>query len=278
MSRNLSLHLFKAAVYFCIGLSGSLLLLLFLAIIWEGIGAISLDFLFSSTKNFGASGGIIYQIMGSVLMVLVAATLALPVSAGLAIFKSEYIQKEKTQRMSQTLLFSLNGVPSVIFGIFGLILFVNLLGTGISWFVGSIILAIMMLPTITQSCYQALKEIPNAYRESAYALGLNKWEVIRKVLMPRAKNGLVTGLLIGMARIIGETAPIMFIATAFSGVDVPSSFNEPLSTLPTHILALAQQATNPQALQNAWGASLTLVFFVMLFSLSALLLRKRFQT
>jgi phosphate transport system permease protein len=107
------------------------------------------------------------------------------------------------------------------------------------------------------------------------ALGLSKWETITKVLLPQSFSGAVTGLLLGLARAIGETAPIMFIATAFSGVDLPSGIKEPVATLPTHILALAQQATNPQALQNAWGASFTLIMLVMFFSLSALYIRKR---
>ena len=115
--------------------------------------------------------------------------------------------------------------------------------------------------------------IPKIYHENAAALGLNKSQIIWRVTLPQSFHGIVTGSLIGLARAIGETAPIMFIATAFSGVTVPKSLVEPVSTLPTHILELAQQSTNPQALQNAWGASLILVLLVSSFSLLALFAR-----
>ena len=153
----------------------------------------------------------------------------------------------------------------------------NILQTGISWFVGGIILAMMILPTIILASHQAIRSIPNSYRENAQALGLTQWQVIRVVIFPRGINGAFTGLLLGLARAIGETAPIMFIATAFSGVTVPRTFFEPVSSLPTHILALAQQATNPQALQNAWGSSLVLVSLVFVFSISALVRRIQYS-
>jgi phosphate transport system permease protein len=252
-----------------------ILLFLFGVIFWNGLPALSFDFLSSRSSNFGAEGGILYQILGSVLIVVTAAIMSFPIAIGTAIFKSEYLNNPKWKKFSNVLIFGLNGIPSVVFGIFGLILFVNILGFGISWFVGSIILGIMMLPTITLTTFQSMNSVPTLYRESSLALGLSKWETITKVLLPQSFSGAVTGLLLGLARAIGETAPIMFIATAFSGVDLPSGIKEPVATLPTHILALAQQATNPQALQNAWGASFTLIMLVMFFSLSALYIRKR---
>lgn len=252
-----------------------ILVFLFGVIFWNGIPALNFDFLSSRSTNFGADGGIIYQILGSILIVTVAATLSFPIAIGTAIFKSEYLEKPVWKKFSNILIYGLNGIPSVVFGIFGLILFVNILDFGISWFVGSIILAIMMLPTITLTTFQSINSVPIIFRESALALGLNKWQTITKVLLPQSFSGAITGLLLGLARAVGETAPIMFIATAFSGVDLPSGIKEPVTTLPTHILALAQQATNPQALQNAWGASFILIMLVMAFSLSALYIRTR---
>jgi phosphate transport system permease protein len=136
----------------------------------------------------------------------------------------------------------------------------------------------MILPTIVLATYQSINSIPKIYRESALALGLNKWQVITKVLLPQGIGGAITGLLIGLARAVGETAPIMFIATAFSGVDIPGSLFAPVTALPTHILALAQQATNARALQNAWGASLVLMGIVTLFSTAALYSRMKLKT
>ncbi len=275
MNRKISNSLFKYGTGLSVILCFTILLFLFGVIYWNGIPAINFEFLSSASSNFGAEGGILYQIFGSILIVAVAALLSFPLAIGSAIFKSEYLISSKARKFSNILIFVLNGIPSVVFGIFGLILFVNILNFGISWFVGSVILGIMMLPTITLTAYQSINSIPEIYRESALALGLNKWQTITKVLLPQGFSGAITGLLIGLARAIGETAPIMFIATAFSGVDIPGGIKEPVSTLPTHILALAQQATNPEALTNAWGASLVLVTLVMIFSVSALIIRNK---
>jgi phosphate transport system permease protein len=277
MNRKNINSIFKIGIWSAVTICFGILFFLITVLIVKGVQAISFDFLFTSSKNFGAEGGILYQITGSILLVMTVIALSSPIAIGVAIYKSEYIKSPTLQNITDTLIYTLNGIPSIIYGIFGLIFFVNILNTGISWFVGAIILAIMILPTIILSTYQSMNSIPNTFRENANALGLNKWQVITSVLLPRALNGAFTGSLIGLARAIGETAPIMFIATAFSGVTIPESIQEPISTLPTHILALAQQATNPQALQNAWGASLVLITLVFLLSISALVRRIQFS-
>jgi len=267
--RHIGDKLFAAATRAALALCFAILAFLLGAIILKGAQAISLSFLFMPAADFGASGGILYQILGSLLLVSVAAALVLPFATGTALYRSEYVRNPRSQRLIDLALYSLNAIPSVTYGVFGLILFVNIFGTGISWLVGSVILAMMMLPTVTITAYQSMQAISNDYRENAAALGLTRAQQIRSVILPQSLHGIVTGLLIGLARAIGETAPIMFIATAFSGVTVPRSLLEPVASLPTHILALAQQATNPDALRNAWGASLTLVIFVMMFSAMA---------
>ncbi len=261
-----------------LGFSAFVLLLLISTIIWNGFQSVSLEFITQPAARFGAEGGVLYQIFGSLLLVVTAAVLAFPLALGTAIYKSEYLKNKRIQRLSDILIYGLNGIPSVMFGIFGLILFVNVLNTGISWFVGSIILGIMILPTLVLTAYQSINSIPQHYRESGLALGMNKWQVNTQVLIPMGIHGALTGLLLGLARAIGETAPIMFIATAFSGAGIPGSLLEPVATLPTHILALAQQATDSAALQNAWGASLVLIALVGMFSVSALYFRIRYKT
>ncbi|MFQ5685258.1 MAG: phosphate ABC transporter permease PstA [Candidatus Scalindua sp.] len=253
----------------------SILTLVFLlsVIVFNGTRTINPEFILTRSRNFGAEGGIFYQIIGSILLVFCTALISFPLALGTAIFKSEYLKNSYLLKLSSILIYGLNGIPSIIFGIFGLIFFVHYLNTGISWFVGSIILAIMILPTIMLAAYQSINSIPKIYRESAQALGLSKWHVILQVIIPQGIGGAITGLLIGLARAIGETAPIMFIATAFSGVEIPGSLLEPVTTLPTHILILSQQATNPLALQNAWGSSLILITIVFIFSISALFSR-----
>lgn len=261
----------RASLLIC---AGTLIFLLG-SIFVKGIGAISLQFLFMPAMEFGKSGGVFYQILGSMLMVLVAAALVVPLAIGTSLFQYAFNTRTSIGYLLEQSLYALNAIPSITYGIFGLIFFVNFLNTGISWFVGSMILAIMMLPTTTLSTYQAMVAIPKIYHENAAALGLSESQIIWRVTLPQSFHGIVTGSLIGLARAIGETAPIMFIATAFSGVSVPKSFVEPVSTLPTHILELAQQSTDPQALQNAWGASLILVLLVSGFSLLALFARSR---
>jgi phosphate transport system permease protein len=267
--RALSETIFATAIRAALFLCAAILLFLIGTILWKGGQAVNLSFLFSPASDFGKSGGILYQLLGSLLIALTAALLVLPAAVGTAIFRHSYQRAGKAQEALDVSLYALNAIPSVTYGIFGLIFFVNILGTGISWLVGSIILAIMMLPTVTLACVQSLQAIPPNYFENAFALGMTRGEVVRRVALPQSAHGIVTGLLIALARAIGETAPIMFIATAFSGVTLPQSPFEPVSTLPTHILALAQQSTDPRALENAWGASLTLVMLAALFSLLA---------
>ena len=269
--------IYASALRVALFISLAILVFLIGSIIWQGGKALSLDFLLSDARDFGASGGIRYQILGSLILILVAAGLVLPLAIGTAIFRSEYVTSEKLGHRIDLAIFSLNGIPSITYGLFGLIIFVNIFGMGVSWIIGSILLAMMILPTVTISSYQAMRAIPNSYRENAAALGLSRTQTIRRVILPQSLHGVVTGLLIGLARAIGETAPIMFVATAFSGVSWPRSINEPVSTLPTHILALAQQATNPDALRNAWGASFTLILIVILLSSLAYVARHKLQ-
>jgi len=277
-SRSLKNQAFAAVTRFSLLVCFGVLAFLLITIAVQGIRAFSLSFFFLPARDFGASGGILYQIIGSLLLVIVAALLVLPFAVGTAIFRSEFAKSERMKRCLDLAIFCLNSIPSITYGLFGLILFVNIFNTGISWFVGSIILAIMMLPTVTITSYQAMNSIPAHFRENGYALGLNRIQVIRRIILPQSYHGITTGLMIGLARAVGETAPIMFIATAFTGVTVPNSLNEPVATLPTHILALAQQATNADALRNAWGASLTLIMLVMIFSSLAYFARLKFKT
>ena len=275
MTRSAADTLFFALTRAALLLCGGVLFFLLIAILWQGGRAISPAFLLSPAQDFGKSGGIVFQILGSLLLIITAAVLVLPLAIGTAVYRHSYQRSPRAREALDMILYALNAIPSVTYGIFGLIFFVNILGTGLSWFVGSIILAIMMLPTVTLASYSAMQSLHPRYVENALALGLSQGEVMRRVILPQSASGIVTGLLIALARAIGETAPIMFIATAFSGVGLPRSLVEPVATLPTHILALAQQSTDPQALQNAWGASLTLVSLAAMLSALAFFARRR---
>ena len=273
--RALHSALFAGAARGALGLCFLVLAFLLGAIVVKGAGAVSPMFWLSPASDFGRSGGVLYQIAGSVLLVTVSALIVTPLALGTAVARVEYLRGTDFARRLDTALLALNAVPSITFGLFGLVLLVNLFGMGVSWPVGSIVLALMMLPIVTLSLKSALEAVPTGQRENALALGLSRGEMVWRVLLPQARHGLVTGLLLGLARAIGETAPIMFVATAFSGLTLPRNASEPVLSLPTHILALAQQATDPDALANAWGASFTLILIVAALSGLAFIARRR---
>ena len=266
---------YRIATRGAMGLCLLTLVLLLGAITVKGAGAVSPGFWLNPASDFGRGGGILYQIVGSLLMVAGSSLLVTPIAVGTAVARVEYLRGSRSAERLDTLLLALNAVPSITFGLFGLVFLVNALGMGISWPVGSIVLALMMLPIVTLSLVRALYAVPENQRVNALALGLPRGEMVARILLPQARHGLATGLLLGLARAIGETAPIMFVATAFSGVTVPNGFSAPVASLPTHILTLAQQATDPQALQNAWGASFTLILLVAALSGLAFLIRRR---
>ena len=271
----------KGAVFFSVCaiatvVAVSLLFVIVGVIFSKGISAFSVTFLTEKSTNFGETGGVFFQILGTIILITSAGILSLPVALGTAVYQTEYLWPS-FRRAASVVLYALNGVPTIIFGLFGYAVFGLLLNIGVSWVCGSFILSIMILPTLTVSIKDAIDSIPVKYRESALSLGFSKWKLIRVVIIPHSIFGVVTGLLLGLARAAGETAAIMFTATVFSGVDFPRSFHEPVATLQTHILVLAQEALNPQARTNAWGAALALVMIVFFISIVSMFVRSRIR-
>ncbi len=264
----------------CAGGAAITLALLFIIlglIALRGAGAISPAFLLEASGDFGAAGGIFYQIMGTILLMITAGALALPLALGAALYRVEYMGAS-FRHIADLFIYALNGVPTIIFGLFGYMVFGAWLGMGVSWLTGAIILSIMVTPTMIVSAGEALEAIPDEYRQAGLALGLGRPALMRRVLLPQSIPGILTGLFLGLARAAGETAAIMFTATAFSGVGLPRGLGEPVATLQTHILVLAGEALNPSAKENAWGAALVLVGLVMALSLGAMAARSRTRT
>jgi phosphate transport system permease protein len=162
-----------------------------------------------------------------------------------------------------------------LFGLVGYLFFGVYMDTGVSWVTGSLILAVMILPTLQVSIREAVETLPEKYREAGMALGLSRATQIWRIILPQSFYGLVTGVLLGLARAAGETAAIMFTATTFSGIQFPQSFSDPVPTLQTHILVLAQEAANPESIAQAWGAGLVLLGLVFLLTLAAWSFRTR---
>ena len=250
------------------------LLLVFIlgTLLVKGLPAFHAGFLFEESRDFGLSGGIFYQAVGTLILMVTAVFWSLPVALGSVLFQTEYLSGKFKTFLTQ-LTYILNATPTILFGLVGYLFFGVYLG--VSWVTGSLILAVMILPTLQVSIREAVEALPEKYREAGMALGLSRSSQIRRIILPQCFYGIVTGVLLGLARAAGETAAIMFTATTFSGIQLPQSFSDPVPTLQTHILVLAQEAANPQSLAQAWGAGLVLLGLVLMLTLTAWVFRTR---
>jgi len=237
----------------------------------RGVPALSWSFFTEQIRLVGAAGGIFWNLVGTLILLVSAFLICAPLALGLALVERVWLSSARTRKALRTLLYTLNGLPSIVFGLFGFIVFVHWCGWGKSWLIGGIVLALSMLPTVTIALIERLQAIPAKYVEAAAALGLSKAQIVRAVLLPQVWGGLITGSLLGLARAAGETAPIMFTATIFAGATLPSGIKEsPVLTLPYHIFILAQDSFDPAVGSKLWGAALVLLALVFLLSLLAL--------
>ncbi len=242
----------------------------------RGAGAISWTFLTEQIRSVGAEGGIFYQLIGTLILITTAALVAVPVAAGTAIALVLYIPAGRRRRALEGTLHALNGVPSIVFGLFGLAFFFQLLGLKKSWLAGGLLLAMMIVPTIAVAFLEKLRAIPASTVEAAVGLGLSPGALVTTVLFPQAASGLVTGTLLGLARAAGETAPIMFTAVIFAGATVPKGVvDSPVLALPYHIFVMAQDSFDPRVSEKVWGTAIVLLALVLLLSLLALPVRLR---
>lgn len=243
-------------------------------IIVNGAGAINWRFLSEGTSDLGRSGGIFPAIIGTLYLVAGAIALALPLGVGAALYLNEYTREGRVTKIIRAGADLLNGTPSIVFGLFGFAFFVLYLKIGFSLLAGQITLAFMILPTIIRTTEEALKCVPQSLREGSYALGATKWQTIRRVVLPPAAPGILTGAILGIGRAAGETAPIMFTAVVFSNF-IPQSVLQPVNALPYHLFMLATSI--PGSRQNQAGTALVLLLLVIGIYLIAILLRNRYR-
>jgi phosphate transport system permease protein len=243
-------------------------------IISNGIGALSWEFITTGPSNLGRSGGIFPSIIGTLYLVAGAIAMSLPLGVGAAIYLNEYTREGKITKIIRAGADLLNGTPSIVFGLFGFAFFVMYLKFGFSLLAGQITLAFMILPTIIRTTEEALKCVPSSLREGSYALGATKWQTIRRVVLPPAAPGILTGAILGIGRAAGETAPILFTAVVFSDF-IPSSLFQPVNALPYHLFTLATSI--PGSKQNQAGTALVLLLLVIGIYLIAILLRNRYR-
>lgn len=273
--RTLLDGLFALGAFAAAGLSLGLFLVGLGLIAHRGGQVLSLAFVTRPMTEGGLSGGIADQIAGTAMLLITMLAIVLPLSMAVALWHRVYLTGRAHQLLT-TALYAANGIPSVIFGIFGFWLFVLRLGWGKSWLAGGLLLAMMVLPMTALTLSEGMRRIPADYLQQAEALGLARSAVIWSVLIPQSLASFVSGILLGLARAAGETAPIMFTATVFSGASWPRGIREsPVLSLPYHIFNLAQDSYHPQALRQAWGAACVLIAICVGLNLLALPCRLR---
>lgn len=271
MRRKFLHHAFRLATALCALLACGILAWLVIAIGRRGLPAISWQFFTEQIRLVGASGGIFYNLIGSGILLTTAFLISAPIATALALLHGVYLREGRRRRLLETFLHVLNGMPSIVWGIFGLIVFVQYLGWGKSWLTGGILLGFIMLPTVTVALMERIASLPARYVEAAAGLGLSQSQIIWSVILPQSVSGLVTGSLLGLARIAGEIAPIMFTATIFAGATIPHAIKEsPVLSLPYHIFILAQDSFDPGVGSKIWGTALVMLGIVFLLSLLAL--------
>lgn len=236
----------------------------------RGLPVMTPSFLLGSPEQMGRDGGIFPSIVGTFALTALSVVIAAPLGIGTAVFLTEYTREGRFSRIVRFGTESLAGIPSIIFGLFGFLFFVIELGMGWSILSGSLTLAAMMLPTIVRTSEEAIRAVPEAYREISFALGGSRWQTVTSLVIPNALPGIVTGVILAIGRAIGETAAVIF--TAGSSLRLPKSLFDPVRTLPVHFYLLAREGIS---MRNAYGTAATLLTAVLLVNFLAYYLVNR---
>jgi len=249
---------------------------LIIVILLNGAKVISISFLTEFPKDGMTKGGIFPAIIGTLLLALGAIIFALPLGVMAAIYLREYAKSYRLIRIIRVGVNNLAGVPSVVFGLFGLAVFVKFFQFGVSMLSGSLTLGILILPIIIRSTEEAIAAVPDSFREASYGLGASKWHTVRHVVLPVALPGILTGSILGIGRAAGETAPILFTAATFYTRRLPSTVFDEIMALPYHIYALMTEGTRPEfQVPVAYGTALVLLLLVLSINLIAIIIRYR---
>jgi len=259
-------------------INGMALLLVVYFLVARGWRAINWTFLTQPPMDSMTKGGILPCIVGTLCLSLGAIFIALPIGVASAIYLQEYARPGRVVGMIRLGINNLAGVPSVVFGLFGLAFFVVYLKMGVSILAGSLTLAAMTLPVIIGATEEALRGVPNTYREASLGLGATKWQTIYRVVLPAALPGILTGAILGISRAAGETAPIMFTAAVFYTPSLPTSIFDEVMALPYHIYVLATAGTDIEATRPLqYGTALVLIVLVLGLNLVAIIYRSRLR-
>ncbi len=270
---------FKQGVFFTLVRASALTITLVLGFIIiyifvNGISVINWDFITKPPTDSMTKGGIMPAILGTIYLTVGAIAVGLPLGIASAIYLTEYAKEGRIIRFIKVGINCLAGVPSVVFGLFGLGFFVIFLKFGSSILSGSLTLGFLILPTIIGASEEALKSVPQTFREASLSLGVSKWQTIYRIVLPNALPGILTGSILGIGRAAGETAPIMFTAAAYFTAKLPSSVFDEVMALPYHIYVLATAGTNIEATRPIqYGTVLVLIAVVLGIDLFAIVIR-----
>ncbi len=246
-------------------------------IIYNGAGVISWEFLTASPTDGMTGGGIFPAIVGTLYLIVGSVIFAFPIGVMSAIYMNEYAGNGWIVRFIRVMTNNLGSIPSIVFGLFGMALFVNTLKFGDSILAGSCTLGLLVLPLIIRTTEEALKAIPNSFRTGSLALGASKLQTIQRVILPMAFPNIITGLILSIGRISGETAPILFTVAAYFLPKLPNSIFDQVMALPYHLYVIATSGTNIEASRPiAYGTALVLITIVLLMNLLATALRRYF--
>ena len=264
-------------IYLCAGFSVVLLVGIIVYVLVKGLSTVSWSFLTSVTSVLNGTVGIAGNIVNTILIVLMTMVVAIPIGVGSAIYLNEYAKPGKIVTLIEYATETLSGIPSIIFGLFGMMFFGEKLGFGYSLLTGSLTFILMVLPLITRNTQEALKTVPDMYRNGAYGLGSGKWHMIRTILIPSAMPGILTGAILAIGRIVGESAALLF--TAGSAKLLPKGLmgllNKPLQSGGTLTIQMYLSATSEGDFDTAFGIAVVLLVIVLAINLGTKALTKR---
>ena len=276
MDKKIKQNLGFLLLFICILTTIFFLGIIIYFIVARGFAVLSWEFLTQVPRKAMTTGGVAPAIVGTLYLTLGAMVFSIPLGLASAIYLSEYSPKSVVVNIIRISINNLAGVPSVVFGLFGLAIFVKYFRFGVSILSGSLTLGIMVLPSIISAAQEALMAVPQSYREASLALGATLWETIRKVVLPSALPGILTGVILSIGRVTGETAPIMFTAATFYTRGYPDSVFSEVMALPYHIYALMTEGVHPEEQTSiAYGCALILLILVLTMSVLAIILRQR---
>lgn len=247
-------------------------------IFYKGFKVINWQFLFDLPRNGFTEGGIFPSIIGTVYLIIGTMIFAVPIGILAGVYLAEYAKENKFTDLLRISINVLAGVPSIVFGLFGLAIFVKRMHLGVSIISGSLTLGVLVLPTIIQATIEAIKNVPDSFREASYGVGATKWQTVYHISLKTAISGIFTGIIISIGRAAGEAAPILFTAATFYTRGLPASVFDKVMALPYIIYGLITEGTFPdKQVPIAYGASVILLIIVLLFSTAGIIIRIRIR-